>query len=512
MKSFKSLVKYCLILIMMFAGGCMGKKDHPNLVFVFTDQMRRQAVGFMGEDPVVTPYLDRIASEGMYFTHAISNVPICSPYRAMLMTGRYPLSTGITTNLFRTHAYGLSGEEVTFGEVLQKEGYRTGYIGKWHLYNCEEVPDRKTAEEYVDRGETIPGPGRHGFGYVLQTFRGHANKDPEYWENSKDHLVPNAWSVDFETDKAIDFIRNRDPDRPFALFMSWGPPHSPYVVPEKYINIYRNRDLPLRENSESLHEQTSLYYAGISWCDFNMGRMMQAIRDEGLDENTVFIFTSDHGEMLNSHGIFNEKTYWYEESIGIPFIIRWTGTLDPGKNKMLFSVHDFMPTILGLMGIDIPDQVEGKDWSENIMNGDANGPESAFIAHYPYMGYNKPYVDGLPRHKVIDKGLARMKHGYGDLSQMGFRGVTTGKYTYVYDKCPVDEPYISFNWREWDPGMVYEHDGELRIKEFFYDNEKDPYQMHPIPVDDPDYRDVLDNLRSELKAWLRETHDPFLID
>jgi arylsulfatase A-like enzyme len=503
-----------IILGLAILSSCHDKKPQPNLIFVFSDQLRRQALGFMNEDPVVTPNIDQFASEAQYFTQAVSNVPISSPFRAMLMTGRYPLSTGITTNLFPTHDYGLSENEITFGEVLLQAGYQNGYIGKWHLLNPEEtlnlnlLRNKNSDEQFI-----LPGPGRHGFHYWWMNYEMHEYVNPVYWGHNKEVVRPNQWSVDFETDKAIEFIQNRDTKKPFALFLSWGPPHPPFVVPQKYLDMYAGHDLTVSENFslKGFDKHIMSYYAAVSWCDDNFGRLLRELEQEGLSDNTIVVFTSDHGEMLGSHGIFNEKTHWYEEAIGIPFLIRWPGKIPSGENNMLFPVHDFMPSILGLMDVTPPELVEGKDWSKNILGKNNAGPNSVFLAHYPYMAYDMPWADSRSQHPAIEQGLTRSAQGYGNLDQIGYRGVKTADYTYVFDRSPLDEPGISFNWASWDSCMQYTNPGAYKIQEFLYNNATDPYQTQPLALDDTKNAPILLTLRHELRKWLNKTHDPFIL-
>lgn len=508
-----------LVLCSVFPG-CSDKhvERKPNLIVVFPDQLRRQALGFMNEDPVLTPNIDAFAAESMVFTNAISNVPICSPFRAMLLTGRYPHSTGIRTNLLKVQNFGLSADEITLGETLQDHGYQTGYIGKWHLANPAELPPRIDPAQVLAEGKELAGPNRHGFSFSLKSQSMHKNRNNMYWENGKKLIENHGWAIEYETDHAIEFIRSREDDKPFALVISWGPPHAPFDVPEKYLEMYRDKPYQLRPNVDStkVDPDTYKYFAGVTWCDDNFGRLIAALDEEGLKDNTIVMFTSDHGEMLNSHGDFHEKTYWYEETMGIPCIIRWPGNIKPGWEDLMFSAYDYMPTLLGLMGLDIPQRVEGSDWSSTVLGRGDRKPESAFFAHYPYLAYGVPFEQELKYHTVFEQGKARLANGYGDLSQVGFRGVTTGKYTYVVDKCPLDEPLLSFNWREWmraeDYDVIYNSPGELIVRELFYDNKRDPYQMSPISMDSQEYLGQIDYMRNELRDWLKTTHDDFTID
>jgi len=195
---------FALILISM---GCTNKNpepDKPNLLFVFADQYRKQAVGFMNEDPVVTPNFDKLAEEGIAFTNAVSTCPICSPFRAMLMTGRFPMSTGMTSNCMPGTNLEMNEHEVCIGDILKANGYTTGYIGKWHL----EVPSLNNSEKPVDGatdawdGWTPPGPRRHGFDFRYAYNCNGKHFDPNYWKNSPERIDIDQWSVAHETKMA----------------------------------------------------------------------------------------------------------------------------------------------------------------------------------------------------------------------------------------------------------------------------------------------------------------------
>ena len=226
-------------------------RTRPNVLYIFADQWRRQAVGFMNEDDVYTPQIDRFSQDGLVFTQAVSSTPLCSPHRSSLMTGKYALSTGVYTNCKIGLDVMLSPEEVCIGDVLKQNGYATGYIGKWHL----DLPEQNVTERPESGAKdwdayTPPGPRRHGFDYWYSygTFDEHLT--PHYWEDTPERIEVNQWSVEHETDKALEFIEARSKeDAPFSLFLSWNPPHSPFdLVPDKYKNIYSTEKLEQRAN------------------------------------------------------------------------------------------------------------------------------------------------------------------------------------------------------------------------------------------------------------------------
>jgi len=213
----------------------------PNILFIVADQFRRASLGFLGQDPVVTPNLDDLAKQGVFFSNAVSNHPLSSPFRAMLLTGKYPLSNGVMANCNSARTeYGnyLKKEETCFSDVLVNNGYSGAYVGKWHL---DGPAPTKNGEEVI-WDTWCPPENRHGFTYwyAYGTHNNHSN--PYYWTtNAAENEITrvNKWSPEHEADIIINYLRNtenqREGSRPFALFWSINPPHTPFTeVPEKY--------------------------------------------------------------------------------------------------------------------------------------------------------------------------------------------------------------------------------------------------------------------------------------
>ncbi|HEW79283.1 MAG TPA: twin-arginine translocation signal domain-containing protein [Phycisphaerales bacterium] len=483
------------LAIPTLAQGANKVAKKPNLLFVFADQFRRQAMGFMNQDPVITPNFDRFAQDSLVFTNAISSYPLCSPFRAMLMTGRFPLTTGITSNCQPGLDLELSEDEIGIGDVLKADGYQTGYIGKWHL-DCPSRNKIKNPPDEAGRWDayTPPGPRRHGFDFWYAYNGDDTHFAPHYWKDSPKKIEVKQWSVEHETDIAIDFIRNRKKDKPFALFISWNPPHPPFIAPEKYKSWYLGKELPKRPNfkipdraitsSFNKYERNYLAYcAAVSSCDDNFGRLLRTLDGEKIANDTVAVFTSDHGEMLGSHGRFT-KHVWFEESIGIPFLIRWPGRIGPGREDMPFASYDFMPTLLGLMGMEIPDTVEGTDYSGVMLDKEVSKPFSAFIAKYGNCGKILA-VGQRPTERVL-QGLSLREKGI-DWRTVRYRGLRTKRYTYVVDRGP---------------------EGKT-MKRLLYDNEKDPYQLNPVQAVNADENPIMAKLDKELQRWLDKMRDPF---
>ncbi|MEH7011568.1 sulfatase [Neobacillus niacini] len=471
----------------------MESKQQPNLIYIFADQWRRQAVGYEGEDQVITPNIDAFAGESVVFSNAVTCSPLCSPHRASLLTGRYPMSTGVYTNCKIGADVMLSPEETCISDVLADAGYQTGYIGKWHL----DLPELNITEEPESGAKdwdayTPPGPKRHGFQHWYSYGAWDEHLAPHYWKDSPKKILVNKWSVEHETDQALHFIKNRSSDQPFTLFLSWNPPHSPFdQVPEKYKKLYDRDELRLRENVnqsafgvhtgeavdgglEELKEKQLNYFAAISGIDDQFGRILQFLKDDQLDENTIVVLTSDHGEMMGSHGLM-AKHVWYEESIGVPFCIRWPKVIPEKRTDLLLNTVDIMPTLLSLLQLEVPGSVEGTDVSSFLITRECGGPEAAYLCAYPG---RKEALEAFR-----DAGL--------DNRAYGWRAVRTKQYTYV-----IHHGYAP---------------GEESIR-LLYDLEKDKFQLDPEKIEELLDHPIAKGLEQQLRTWLKDMKDPFLLD
>ncbi len=346
---------WVFLVVLLFIASCkhiIEDTQLPNLVIVFPDQMRGQAMGFSGEEPVMTPRLDQFASEGIVFDQAVSNSPVCSPFRAMFMTGKYPQSNHVLSNctsLTAVYDNQLQKNDTTWSDLLHERGYSLGYIGKWHLdAPYEPYVDCANNKGDMAWNEWCPPERRHGFDfwYAYGTYDYHDR--PMYWSTDagrNDFHYVDQWGPEHEADLAISYILNKDgeyrnSDMPFALVVSMNPPHMPYDrVPEKYKDLYKDTDtttLFSRPNippsgtkwGDYYRKNIRNYYAMITGVDLQFGRIVDAIKQAGLDKNTIVLFTSDHGNCLGIHDKIS-KSNPYEESMRVPFILRWNGILKP---------------------------------------------------------------------------------------------------------------------------------------------------------------------------------------
>ncbi|MGB9598167.1 MAG: sulfatase family protein, partial [Candidatus Poribacteria bacterium] len=351
----------------------------PNLIFVFADQMRGMAMGCASDVNAITPNMDKMAEEGIMFSYAYANNPVCTPSRACMLTGRYPI-----TNRTITNDLPMPEDEITFGEVLKKEGYKTAYIGKWHL---DGIPRDIF---------TPPGKRRHDFDYWAVWNCSHDYFNGKLFFDSPEPFLLKGYEPIAQTDIALEFIKENS-DQPFCLFLSWGPPHDPYhQVPEEYRQLYDPDKLKLPPNflanpdfskyplsrldSENGAKRILAdYYSAITALDHQLGRIINIVDDLNLAENTIIVFTSDHGDMLFSQSSV-KKQQPYEESINIPLIIRWKGHIQEGIiSDTLFSTVDFLPTLLSAMNVEHPKGIEGFDLSWTLFGGNGYNPDSVFL-------------------------------------------------------------------------------------------------------------------------------------
>lgn len=460
-----------------------------NLLYVFADQWRRGAMGCAQDDPVLTPRMDEFAKEGVRCTACTSTFPLCSPHRACLLTGKYPQSVGFFTNCKTGIPLRLQDSEYGMGDIFKDNGYETAYIGKWHL----DEPDMNHSDNPESGARewdafTPPGVRRHGFDFWYSYGADDHHEHPHYWKDTPEMIKVDQWSPEHETDVAIKWLEEqRDPNKPFAAVISWNPPHPPYeMIPDKYMDIYRDMELPIKENVdfENLHGHThedfrrskdemiwtmKQYYAAVSGLDVQFGRLLDALKRLGLEENTLVVLSADHGDSMGSHGLIGKHS-WYEESIGIPFVAKGPG-VGQGVCDSVFGSQDQLPTLLGMMGLKVPDTIEGIDCSEDILNAHTDEEKASFIYACP------------GKFNVIQEFA---EHGKTTLGA-GWRGIRTNRYVYVIDAGYEVEP---------------------KMQRLLYDLKEDPLQMHPTVVQ-PGENEVADRLEQRVCQWLRNMDDPF---
>ena len=484
------------------------KSTPPNIVYVFSDQQRNASWPGGGESQVKTPNADRLAREGAVFNHCISTYPLCSPYRASMLTGRYPQATTITFNVPQAQEivydvgaaeHGLPTTEITIADILKKAGYATGYVGKWHLYPGGGHP-------------VPPGPHRHGFDY-WRVVHGYGDRWHTRWydDDGKDHELPGYAPV-AQMDQTLEFIEE-NADHPFLVVLSWHPPHSPYGgAPQEFIDLYPPDQIKFRPNvpqkpdMKEFHDAYVGYFSHVSAMDREMGRLMTKLAELGIADNTILVYTSDHGDMLGSHDLWAKRRPW-DESINVPFFVRWPGHIPAGARlDQLFSTPDIAPTLLSLAGIPAPSQMQGLDFSPALLGKDMPGPESAFIMARGGLpkaakdesqdkSKDKAKEDVLPKSAKSETaapsddddeggGKKNKKKSVAPKDEGQWRGVRTPRYTYAR----IQEEKMATPW-------------------VLFDNEKDPYQMHNL-VDDPSSKALLKELDAMVDGWRKRFGEP----
>jgi arylsulfatase A-like enzyme len=430
-----------------------GSVRPPNVLFVLADQWRAQAMGFAGDVNAQTPTLDRLAREGVSFSHAVSCTPVCSPYRATLMTGRYPMSTGVFVN-----DVNLAQDPCSLASMFKQAGYDTGYIGKWHLdgQGC--------------RMTYTPPERRQGFTRWAAIECTHDYNNSVYYagDNGVDRLTWPGYDAIAQTREMQRWLTERDPATPFFYFLSWGPPHDPYeVVPAEFAAQFSPSAIQLRSNVPSFCEAQARadlagYYAHIAALDGCMSDLLGTLDRLGIADDTIVVFTSDHGDMHGSQGQWRKQQPW-DESILVPFLLRFPARLGrtPRTIPMRINTPDIMPTLLGLAG-QPPSRacaaIHGRDLSP-VMRQEAppNDDPALIMCVWPFSSWGRP-------------------NGGNE-----YRGLRSARYTYTRD--------LAGPW-------------------LLYDNAVDPYQMTNL-VGLPEYAEAQAALDAQLATQLGAIGDPF---
>jgi len=452
MRSILCIYTVLLFLLLIQACGDTKNKDDlakPNVVYILADQWRAQATSYNG-DPNLrgrTPNLDRLAATGVSYRNAVSVCPVCTPHRAALLTGRYPTNTGMFLNDLQ-----LPADEYTMAEIFRKEGYLTAYIGKWHL-------------DGMGRFEFTPPERRQGFDYWKALECSHDYNQLLYYTGNTDQKhYWDGYGPYAETNDAINYIREHSAgEKPFLLFLSWGPPHFPHhTAPERFQKIFRKEDIIPAPNVPADMKEAAIaesigYYSHIMALDSCIGRLQKTLMEEGIYENTIFVFTSDHGEMMGSHSVSPKlKQLAFSESARVPFLLKYPRLF--GDKKIVvnspINTPDILPTLLDLANINIPGSIEGKSMKEAITTPDAFAEEAALVMSVS--PFDRP-------------------------ENNEYRGIYTSRYTYVEN---LEGPWL------------------------MYDNEEDPYQMNNL-ADKPEYEYLSKELGSILLEKLKMIGDEF---
>ncbi|HKJ69575.1 MAG TPA: sulfatase-like hydrolase/transferase, partial [bacterium] len=329
------------------AGGSTSQRDQsrPNIVFILTDQHRRDGVGVYGQPGIKTPHLNQIADEGIRFDNAYAAQPVCAPNRASILSGLYPHAHGLLEN-----TWSLSPRIETLAELLSAHDYQCGYFGKWHL-GRENSQGFDTFPEY-------PSDGRGSNHY----FDGPGGK---------------RYAVDVITDDALQYLQSNR-QRPLYLYVSYYPPHPPYSVPVEFEAMY--------ENTFPNDEHRRIYYAMCSKVDEQVGRILRTLGDLDLAENTLVIFTTEHGHFFEHRWNDHSKRLCYDTAARIPMLMRYPGVIPAGQSTTeLISSVDLVQTMLGLLNLEAPPGLQGRDLSQLARGEPGPRREAIYMENYPYI-------------------------------------------------------------------------------------------------------------------------------
>ena len=434
-------------------------RRRPNIVFVFSDEHRWCSLPFTEMPEAVTPNLTKLASQGTRFDNCCATSPVCTPFRGILLTGQWPHQSECISNDTFINGDAIGRTSPTIAHVFNEAGYTTGYVGKWHLQNetCQHA----------------------GFDYFKHWLYGddHWKTEVRDIPSGEAFQTVRGYNATGMTDQALEFIGEQTgTDDPFLLMLSLNPPHFRWDdSPEEFYDLYPDENLPYRPNvveeqkrGKKSHDSYRHYHGHISAVDRELGRIMRALDEAGISEDTIVVYTSDHGSSFGSNGLYN-KGNPFDEAVRVPFIVRWPGRIPAGRaaDHNLGGI-DLFPTLCGLAGFAAPPTCGGQDFSPVFLDQPGPDPETQFTL---INNYNRNYF-----HSRLVPGER------GALSP--FRSVRGKRYSYAVDSLG-----------EW----------------FLYDNQADPFQLNNL-VNDPDYAGVKAGLAAELDRWIAKAEDPYIPD
>ncbi len=422
--------------------------NKPNIIFYFSDQQRADSAGCYGQQLPVTPNLDAMAQEGTMFENAFTCQPVCGPMRACLQSGTYASQNGCYRN-----DIALPLDCKTIAHYLKDSGYDTAYIGKWHLasdknnnYKTKAVPEERRGGYDYWRASDILEFTSHGYnGYV-------------YDENGN-RLDFKGYRADRINDYAIEYIKNNKHEKPFFLFISQLEPHHQndrlcFEAPKGASKNFKDYDTP-GDLKGTLGDWRLMYPSYLACCnrvDMNFGKLIKTLKEEGLYDNTVVIYTSDHGCHFRTRNL-EYKRSCHEGSTRVPLVITGGAFTGGGKIRDLVSLIDLPATVLDIAGVTVPEHFEGKSLC------DLKGHESVFM-------------------QISE-------------SQIG-RAVRTDRWKYSVSAKNADCAFA-----------------EKYTEDFLYDLETDPYEKNNL-IADPAYKETKKELREILLEYMKKINEPCL--
>ena len=417
------------------SGALAATSRRPNILYVFSDMQRATSIGAYGDPNVRTPALNAFANQSTRFDACMSNTPVCCPHRACLQPGLYSHHHGVVSNgvRFTRQARGLA-------EDFRAAGYVTGYTGKWHIpggYGTEDTNPLGFPPEALEGLTRSRREGIQGHNLLM---------------NGKIVYAPTALA-----DRAVKFIEEKSRGAaPWIYFLSWLPPHPPYVAPPDLRQHY-DRKLELAPNvpkgapEEYARQVLPDYYGMVESLDIEFKRILDALDRAGVAEDTIVCYSSDHGDMLGSHG-YTAKRWPHEESARVPLMIRYPRALKAGRVITdVFSTVDVYPTLAGLAGLKPPSGIDGANYSAFLTGKSSRAPR--------------------------DYAFLQMIYTY--VPWPGWRAIRTQEHTYART---VDGPWLLFN------------------------TAKDPFQLKNL-ADDPGSRALLADMDRRLSTMMKDNGD-----
>ena len=458
----------------------------PNILFIYPDQMRYDAMGCSGNRVIKTPNIDRLSAEGVHFSEAYTSYPICCPFRASVMTGKYAQGHGMVQNHFP-----LKAGQTFLAEILRDAGYRTGYVGKWHL-------------EGGPKPGFVPPRRRFGFDHFVGFNRGHDYRSSIYYDDEGRAYHSARYEPDYQTDQFLEFIdaaARAEDQKPLFGYVSYGPPHFPMDMPDHLRRIYSPDEVPLPpgvpdpelqtkvqrhrtdilcggdprsghkshaahetkmvgepETEAEIREFIAEYYGMIHNIDWNLGRILNRLDALGIADNTVVVFFSDHGDMCGQHGSFcGIKNQAYRAAMQVPLIIRYPARFKPQRTEAMVDVGvDMMATILDLCGLDLP---PGRDSESYLPVLDGRSDQARDAVWYQVFTQN----GGNP----------------GEFAPYAERGIRTKDWLYVRRRSE---------------------------RALLFDERADRGEQRNL-VGDPDFADLMDSFDARIAAHMEATGD-----
>jgi arylsulfatase A-like enzyme len=432
--------------------------DRPHIIYILSDEHRGQAMDHAGDPNLQTPWMDRLAAEGAGFARAYANCPICTPSRGTIFSGRHAHAGPVAGffDVFKPTAPSIATQ-------LRSIGYRTAYFGKWHCGIVrDQVPDAVQQDQsgLFEGGSRNRTPESHRAGfedwYGFENLNRHFNSSI-YQQDDCEPTPLTGYETDALTQKAMEYIDAYQGEEPLFLVLSVTPPHFPLEAPDEW-ERFDPAALKVRPNfsdTPQMRKNLATYYAMIENLDWNIGQLMEKVRGKpGFDE-TLTVYFSDHGDYMGSHGAFNTKEHPHEESVRIPALFHWPGTIPAqgGHLDGLFSLVDLFATTLGLIGAPVPAWNQGSDFSPALRGKPFEAPAEVLLE-----------MVGSPR---------------WNLGMPDWRGLVSQRWKYAFTE---------------------------NRTELLYDLEADPFEQYNLAASDPNQCAAM---RQRLLELLRASREPY---